>query len=241
MRPKYVGGNHCHELAAVLPVVHPILDIYHALCISIALCQHAIVNVGVKLTQSTLAASTLLLNSPCMLMEIHPYDKFALLGNGGAWCPSLRQDQCACYHCLFSKQMLCIQCRETAPQQTLQEGVSADHLIAVVGRPVMQHGLVYGVAGLVREDAGRQTGHQLLDPKLMGQSHHVVLHPDVLAPELNWFGHVGKQASNVCGQVDDVGWLDACMKSPHCRHSVDQRYWRCHILASHYIHDLHIA
>jgi hypothetical protein len=102
----------------------------------------------------------------------------------------------------------------------------------------MQHGLVNGVAGLVREDAGRQTGHQLLDPKLMGQRHHIVLHPDVLAPELNWFGHVGKQASHVCGQMDDVGWPDACMKP---RTAVTSAIGRCLLLASYYIHDLHVA
>lgn len=91
----------------------------------------------------------------------------------------------------------------------------------------MQHGLVNGVAGLVREDAGRQTGHQLLDPKLMGQRHHVVLHPDILAPKLNWFGHVGEEPSDVRSQMDDVGWFDACM-TPRTPVTV-LMYWRCHL------------
>ncbi len=75
----------------------------------------------------------------------------------------------------------------------------------------MQHGLVDGVAGLVREDAGRQTGHQLHHRKLMGLRHHIVLHPDVLAPELYRFGHVGEQASHVRCQMDNMGCFDACM------------------------------
>ncbi len=49
----------------------------------------------------------------------------------------------------------------------------------------MDHGLIDGVGGLIGEDAGGQAGHQLLDTILLAEHHDVVLHEDVLPPELN--------------------------------------------------------
>lgn len=49
----------------------------------------------------------------------------------------------------------------------------------------MDHGLINGVGGLVGEDAGGEAGHQLLDTVLLAEHHDVVLHEDILPPELH--------------------------------------------------------
>ena len=41
------------------------------------------------------------------------------------------------------------------------------HLIRVVWRAEVYHGLIDGIGGLVWEDAGGQAGYQFLNPKLM--------------------------------------------------------------------------
>lgn len=49
----------------------------------------------------------------------------------------------------------------------------------------MNHGLVNGVGNLVRKDASGQARHKLLHAVLLAEHHDVVLHQDVLPPELD--------------------------------------------------------
>jgi hypothetical protein len=53
--------------------------------------------------------------------------------------------------------------------------------------PVVHHGLVNWIAGLVWEDAGRQAGHQLLHLGVLACLEDVVLHDDVVPPKLHLF------------------------------------------------------
>lgn len=60
------------------------------------------------------------------------------------------------------------------------------HLVGGVRRSVVDHRLVNRVRGLVRENAGGQAGHQLGDLVLVAKHHDIVLHQDVLTPELHF-------------------------------------------------------
>ena len=80
-------------------------------------------------------------------------------------------------------------------------------LVAVVGRPVVDHGLVDGVGGLVGEDAGGEEGDELLDLVDAAALHHVVVNQDVLAVELDLVLEVREEPAHTRGKVDDVRGL----------------------------------
>ena len=71
----------------------------------------------------------------------------------------------------------------------------------------MNHCLVNWVAGLVREDAGGEAGHQLLHSELVAHLQDVVVHLHVLPEEVAVGAHVGKEAANEGSKVDHVGRL----------------------------------
>ena len=72
-------------------------------------------------------------------------------------------------------------------QETLGNGVSQ---VGIVWRPVVQHRLIYGIGGFVGEDAGWETGDQLLDAVNAAALHDVVVNQHVLAEKLHFPGTV---------------------------------------------------
>jgi len=74
--------------------------------------------------------------------------------------------------------------------------------------PVVDHGLVDGVGGLVREDAGGEAGDHLGDLVLVGAPEDVVVHFNVVPEEAHRVLHVLEEPPDHGGQVDDVGRLD---------------------------------
>mmetsp|Transcript_39273 Transcript_39273/g.97260 ORF Transcript_39273/g.97260 Transcript_39273/m.97260 type:complete len:202 (-) Transcript_39273:53-658(-) len=80
-------------------------------------------------------------------------------------------------------------------------------LVGGVRRAVVNHLLVNRKRGLVREYAGGQTRHKLLDTSLVALLENIVVHHDVVPPKLHLMLHVRKQASNLSSQVDDVSRL----------------------------------
>lgn len=70
---------------------------------------------------------------------------------------------------------------------------------------VMDHGFVDGVGGLVGEDAGGEAGDQLLHFEVLAGLHHVVVDQHVLAVELDFLGHVAKEAPHQGCQMHHTG------------------------------------
>lgn len=70
-------------------------------------------------------------------------------------------------------------------------------LVAGVRGPVVDHGLIDGVGGLVGEDARRQARHQLHDLEDPAALHDVVVDEDVLAEELHLVLEVAEQAPHL--------------------------------------------
>lgn len=87
---------------------------------------------------------------------------------------------------------------------TLGIGVT---LVAVVGRAVVNHGLIDGIGGLVGEDAGREEGDELLDLVDAAALHDVVVDENVLAIELDLVLEVGEEPANTSGEMDNVSGL----------------------------------
>lgn len=57
-----------------------------------------------------------------------------------------------------------------------------------MGGSVVDHCLINGVGGLVRENAGGQAGDQLLDAQVLAAYEDVVLHHDIVPPEVHFVG-----------------------------------------------------
>lgn len=73
--------------------------------------------------------------------------------------------------------------------------------------PIVDHGLIDGIGGLVREDAGGEAGDHLLHPHLVGRVQDVVVDVDVCPPKIQVGADVFEEASDHGSQVDDVGGL----------------------------------
>jgi len=70
-------------------------------------------------------------------------------------------------------------------------------VVGVVRRTLMNHGLVNGVRGLVRENAGRQARNDLLDTKLLGVVQDVVVDEQVVAEVVEISSHVAEETANL--------------------------------------------
>lgn len=81
--------------------------------------------------------------------------------------------------------------------------------VGVMRGPVVDHGLVDGIGGLVREDAGGQARDHLGDLGLVGTPQDVVVHLDVVPEEAHGVFHVLEEAPHHGCQVDHVGGLHA--------------------------------
>lgn len=79
--------------------------------------------------------------------------------------------------------------------------------VGVMRGPIVDHGLINGIGGLVREDAGGQTRDHLGDLGLVGTSQDVVIHLDVVPEEAHRVFHVLEESSNHGRKVDHVGWF----------------------------------
>ena len=77
----------------------------------------------------------------------------------------------------------------------------------------MDHRLVDRVGRLVWEDARRKARDELLNAALVALLHNVVLHRDVFAPKVDLVCHVGEQAPDFTGQVEDVRRVDSVKQS----------------------------
>mmetsp|Transcript_19044 Transcript_19044/g.41401 ORF Transcript_19044/g.41401 Transcript_19044/m.41401 type:complete len:324 (+) Transcript_19044:70-1041(+) len=80
-------------------------------------------------------------------------------------------------------------------------------LVGVMGRSVVNHSLIDGEGRLVWEDARAQHADELFDFVDPAAFHDVVVHDDVFAIKLHLLGHVGKEAANLGGQVNNMGRL----------------------------------
>lgn len=69
----------------------------------------------------------------------------------------------------------------------------------------MNHALINRIRRLVRENTGRQTRDHLGALVVLGDFKDVVGHQHVVPVEVGFVFHVGEEAADFSGEVDDVG------------------------------------
>jgi hypothetical protein len=79
--------------------------------------------------------------------------------------------------------------------------------VRVVRRPIVDHGFIYGIGGLIGEDAGRKTGYDFADFKFPRAFQDIIIHEEVVTEERCRLFHVLKESTDTSSEMEHMGWL----------------------------------